>query len=333
MHRGLALAWLCCGGCPAEYEIVPPLPDEWRSPNPPDPASPVHTDRILQVVEPVVDVLWILDNSPTMVNDRDALARAFPNFIQPFVDSAVDWHVGVITTDMETDGHGGQLQERDAIRWLDPDVPDFEQVFVQMATANLEGGSIKERGREAAWTALDHHRDGFNKGFLRDASSGWLHLTVVSDEDDDTDEQQLTVQAFADFLVWLRPFPGRVSFNSIVSLDGHGTEERGEDYIALSELLGGLVADVSASNWDGLMDDLGGLQAPEAIDEFFLSVLPVPETLDVHGVTASGVTLVYVQGTDYTYVEERNSIAFVDAPPPIGSSLEITYTVSAARVQ
>ena len=330
MHQHV---WLVMGlgfatGCRGEFSIRDELPAPPVS-NPVELEAPVQVDRILQVVEPRVDVLWVIDNSPSMVNDRESLARAFPEFIAPFETSAVDWHVGVITTDMQSLGHQGRLQERFGHRWIDASTPDFNRVFQFMTTESLGGGSSDEQGREAAWVAMDRERNGFNKGFFREEPSSYLHVTVVTDEDDDTDSQELSVQSFIDYIRWFKPYAERVSFNSIVALKTEGTLVRGDTYIEITEALGGIVHDITKAKWEGLMDDLGGLQAPEPFEEFFLSRVPVVNTLDVRVITGDGVTLVFQRDVDYAYNVSRNSIVFLGDPPAAGSLFEVRYTIRA----
>ena len=46
-----------------------------------------------------VDVLLVVDNSCSMIEEQGKLSTNFPNFIQYFEDAEVDWHIGVVTTD------------------------------------------------------------------------------------------------------------------------------------------------------------------------------------------------------------------------------------------
>ena len=334
------VVWLLvCGGlgCNSEAGIrADELPNPADS-SPRDPEPTIQVDRVLQVVEPVVDVLWVLDNSTSMDDDREALADAFPRFIQPFEDAGSDWHVGVITTDMETKGHMGRLREVGGDRWLHRDMKaDIGATFLTMATQSINAEQVTaEFGREAVKTALydESQKGGFNEGFLRRESTAYLHITVVSDEDDDTPEDQnLPLDAFIELLQLLKPLDSRLTFNSIVALQDLGADgERGQAYIDVSEAVGGVVKSIfDKEGWDTLMDQLSGIQAPAPVGEFFLSRLPVPETIEVAAETLDGVTFVFVQDVDFVYNQTRNSVQFVDEPPPLGSSLEITYTVRAA---
>ncbi|MBM4369973.1 MAG: hypothetical protein FJ102_27435, partial [Deltaproteobacteria bacterium] len=56
-----------------------------------------------------VDVLLVVDNSCSMVEEQGKLATNFESFIQYFDTADVDWQIGVITTDMEQEQFQGHL--------------------------------------------------------------------------------------------------------------------------------------------------------------------------------------------------------------------------------
>ncbi len=61
----------------------------------------------------VVDVLIVVDNSGSMIEEQTKLANNFQAFIQTFSDIDVDWQIGVITTDMTTETDMGRLHGGD----------------------------------------------------------------------------------------------------------------------------------------------------------------------------------------------------------------------------
>lgn len=56
-----------------------------------------------------VDVLLVVDNSCSMVEEQNKLATNFDAFIQFFTDANVDWQIGVVTTDMYQEQFSGRL--------------------------------------------------------------------------------------------------------------------------------------------------------------------------------------------------------------------------------
>lgn len=56
-----------------------------------------------------VDLLVVVDNSCSMIEEQRKLATNFDTFIDYFEDAHVDWQIGVITTDMEQEQFRGHL--------------------------------------------------------------------------------------------------------------------------------------------------------------------------------------------------------------------------------
>lgn len=71
------------------------------------------TDTFQQDAANAVDLLVVIDNSCSMVEEQDNLARNFDALLQQFVDAGVDWQIGVATTDVEDENERGQLQGGD----------------------------------------------------------------------------------------------------------------------------------------------------------------------------------------------------------------------------
>ena len=294
------------------------------------PANVEQVDTWRQYEGAIVDVLWVFDTSGSMKPYRDAVTLAFPTFLEPFEDTRSDFHVGVITTNMYHDE--GKLEEVDGRRWLDRDTPNLVASFTRLI-ANAESGptSSTERGLDAVGAALSGTSGAasWNQGFLRRVNLAWLHVIVLTDENDESED--VDPDQLVSFLRRMRP-SGRVTFNSIVSLETRDFSERGERYLDVSEELGGFVAGISDDNsWDELLSELGGVLAHDPSHEFFLSRLPVPEAIEVQATDEEGITFVYALGSDVTYDETRNSIWF-EEPPPLGAEVRIRYVVRSATV-
>ncbi len=75
--------------------------------------SEVAVDVFQQSRRNVVDVLMVVDNSGSMIEEQAKLATNFQAFIQVFSDIDVDWQIGVITTDMTTETDQGRLHGGD----------------------------------------------------------------------------------------------------------------------------------------------------------------------------------------------------------------------------
>ncbi len=69
-----------------------------------------QTDVFLQETRNVVDILLVVDNSCSMIDEQEKLADNFESFIDAFAGVDVDYHIGVTTTDMEQEHHQGRLR-------------------------------------------------------------------------------------------------------------------------------------------------------------------------------------------------------------------------------
>ena len=286
-----------------------------------------QTDRIAQTAIPVVDVLFVVDNSCSMDVEQAALAANFPFFLSWFLDSGLDYHIGVVSTDMKDPTQAGRLQSAAGVRFVDQDTPSPDAVFAEMVSLGVSG-DFEEKGRAAAYTAIEILGQTENQGFVREDSG--LHLTVVSDEDDASGDSPITRAEFIDYLQGLR-FGSKVSFSSIVGPTTGCPDigEPGSDYLAVTNQVGGVFWPICQPEWTVVLDELGflavGLQR-----EFFLSQLPVPGTIDVT-VETSGAVLGYLEGTDWVYDRGRNSVVFLDLVPEPLAVVTLEYEVLAAR--
>lgn len=333
MRRILALALLV--GCSSDYDISSDV-EVFGEYNPQPIEIPINTDRIVQTTAAEVDVLFVIDNSGSMADNQQKLADNFPEFMKEFDGSGLDYHIGIITTDMDyaiQPGSMGVLRTVDESgkKWIDETFADPVDVFSRAAKVG-DQGSGDERGREACYTALEIKGNAENAGFLREEAG--LHITVVSDENDSSKANPITKEEFIDYLNSLREDPELVSFNSIVTLEGGPFPglTSGQAYLDVTNAVGGLKRDIARDEWSDMLGELG-LQAIGLKAEYFLSQLPVEGTIEVK-VIEDGITFVYDEGTEWTYDEERNSVTFVDFVPPELAEVLITYTLlSAQQVQ
>lgn len=72
-------------------------------------SQPTQEDVFVQNRLNTVDLLLVVDNSCSMIEEQNKLATNFENFIQYFDDANVDWQLGVVTTDVEQEQFSGRL--------------------------------------------------------------------------------------------------------------------------------------------------------------------------------------------------------------------------------
>lgn len=334
----LVMVVLAVGGCESEISIFDP--GEGFGPgNPPTLETPTKVDQIVQVTTPQVDILWVIDNSCSMAEEQAKLVQNFPVFMQFFIDSGLDWHVGVVSTDTGASDEKGKLQGAGGYRFLTAASPDPVALFTDMAVMGTSG-SGDERGRRAAHLALtDPLKSGFNNGFYRDEAS--LNVIVISDENDSSGSEP-TRNEFINFMTTLKEDPELVTFSAIVGpVGGCPTADSGTEYLSVSEAVGGITESICASDWEPVLEELG-LQAAGLRREYFLSELPVPGTIRVvvkdGGYVYEGVDAALIQAPGdmdrlceaatcftFSYSPARNSILMDDYVPSPLAQINITY--------
>ncbi len=164
-----------------------------------------------------VDMLFVVDNSMSMIEEQARMTDAFPALIAGILDPAAparpvtDLHVGVVSTDMGTgsydletcpepvDGDDGVLQNEPTstvtecdssyppflgYEFETPDAGAIEWIstgFMCIASLGTDGCGFEQQLKASARALIDH-RDGPNAGFLRPDSI--VVVVFLSDEDD-----------------------------------------------------------------------------------------------------------------------------------------------------
>ena len=178
-----------------------------------------RTERFTQGGGGGLDILFILDNSASMVGEQKALATSFGRLVSYLDEGEVDYHIAVVTTGMESiecppcdtqiqescineTWENGRFQDRICSNKGTEDDPIYE-CAVDTACRMVDSSNLRcfydqvdsgtvfvgvkgcgyERGLAAMRTALGSGMlDTYNQSFLREAAR--LAVIVVSDEDD-----------------------------------------------------------------------------------------------------------------------------------------------------
>lgn len=341
-NRCVALVALV-GGCQQEVPFVAAPPaQELGAPQLLEPET--QTDVILQAAIPSTDILWMIDNSGSMncivgchsggdPSDFVKVTEEFDTFMGLLDGSGIDYHIGVITADTTEEG---RLVEYGGIRYIDDRTPNPVDVFTDLALSVGTSGGELEEGLGTTFLARENQPD--NGGFFRRDSA--LHTIAFSNEPDQTKPDLITQREFVTWYGALATTKEERTFSSIVCLDvtHEACRSPGLGYIQSTEEIGGVIADITADDYGSLVEQLA-LQAVAQRAEFFLSEMPVPETIEVLVDIAGGARVnlpPYVidpeteEATgEWLWVPVRNSIRLEgDFRPPPLSRMEITYTVA-----
>jgi len=337
MRRGLVvLTAVLLSGCTPENDVF----------------RQSFTDTFYQEPSANVDTLWVVDNSISMIQEQAELAERFNEFISSMDQSGegIDFHIGVVTTDMDQDNAGRAVMvttATNATPYISRDTPNYLQEFqarVQVGTS----GSDMEKGMEAAFYALTEPMiSDANNGFLRD--DALLSIIFVSDENDCSDfgslpadstgescyqkELQDDLIAIKDVVDLYRDLKSDSSDLTVSSIVGPEVEASCDDtvngsrYRALAGAFGGIEGNICDQDFTGIMEDLG-VSASGIRNAFGLSYPAVAETIEVY----VDETQVLADATNgWTYDASTYYITFADAAiPPRDSVIVVNYEIATA---
>lgn len=298
-----------------------------------------YTDVFLQEPASEVDILWVIDNSNSMAEEQERVAQGFESFIDNVESTNIDFHLGVVSTDMDLDNPTrGQLLGDTPV--LTPD-DNYVQKFKNMVRVGTDG-SDKEKGLSAALEALTEPMvSGANAGFLREDAV--LSIVFVSDENDCSDngalgeadssacyDKQDKLIPVLDFIAGFRGIKGpsgpRVLASAIIGPEvSQGCQDSwpGHRYKGLAEGLGGQVGNICDSDYDELMYDLG-LAVSGSLDTFQLTYAAIQDSI-VIWIDEKDVTETH----GWSYDEEYWIIRFDEGyVPERGTTISIEYEIA-----
>jgi len=311
-------------------EILPPTIDRSNTGQvrviPPPAIDAVQVD-VLKQADGIVDILWVIDDSGSMANQRRTLGRNFTGFLAKLQQLKVNYQIGVTSTNFADRG-----VLRGTTRIITNMTPDAGAVF----TANTTFPSSRarwEQGLRMAQFAVGTGADGgvTNPGFLRNDAA--LAIIVVSDEDDSsygpTDYYARAFQASKG-----KGNESLVSFSSIAGTTPVGCTPAGEEtfygsladpafrYAAVSTRTGGIVGSICDASFENTL-----LQIAEALNTlrrvFPLTLQPVMGTLTVK---VNGVVIPADPVNGWQYRAETNSVVFLGTyVPPPGAEVKLEY--------
>ncbi|ATB26867.1 choice-of-anchor D domain-containing protein [Melittangium boletus] len=295
------------------------------------------TDQFIQQDGAKVDVLFVVDNTASMVEEQPRLTSAIPAFVDAARAKGVDLHLSVTTTGIDATsnacpggaqgGEAGRLFPVDGSRprLLTLQTPDLASVLQQ--NVNVGQCASLEQGFEAVRRALSpplvnnaddprtpEPNDG-NLGFLRDEAA--LVVVFVGDEDDHSPD---SVDTYVRFLRARKGEnqPQRMTLYAIAptatgcpTSGGGGTR-----YAEAAARTGGEVISVCEPDYSPLLRTVAS-KAFSPQDRFPLSDQPDAGSITV---SVNGVPVT----TGWTYDGATNSVVFSSAPAA-GAKVDIYY--------
>lgn len=272
-----------------------------------------------------VDVLWIVDNSCSMSGALAAVNANFASFMDEFVDLGLDYHIAVVTTDMDNPQQSGKFMGS----VITEATSDPEGEFTSQVDQG-SSGSGQEQGFGACKAALtDPLLSSTNTGFLREEAS--LATIIVTDEDDDTDSLNAS-----NFSSWFNTMKSDSEMATFSAISGPASSpcfdwNNGVDaspapqYVEATNQTGGIHESICADEWDKALQHLS-LTAAGMEYEFCLA--QEPSNIGEMTVTVGGVEVDYDYSDGWIYDVSNNCIIFSgEAIPGPGDIIIASYPV------
>lgn len=287
---------------------------------------------VLQQSDGIVDILWVLDDSGSMANERRRLINNFNRFIDELERLGVNFQLGVTSLSAQDQG-----RLRGTTKIIRNTTPNPRAVFEANATF-AESRNRWEQGLRMTQLALSAPNtaepNGPNAGFIR--ASAALAVIVVTNEDD---------SSFGTTDYFARAFRGLkgkgneqlVSFSVIGGTTPNGCIPPGEDsfygslaepsfrYSEVAVRTGGIVGSICDSTFEQTLTRIA--QALNTLKRVFpLTIVPLLSSLRV---TVDGTAVPNDAINGYQYRADTNSVVFLGTyVPPPGSTVRIEYAFS-----
>lgn len=287
---------------------------------------------LLQQSDGFVDILWVIDDSGSMANERSRLVANFNRFVQELLALRVNFQMGVTSIVFNDNG-----KLRGTTKIINNLTPNPQAVFAANTTFPASRSRWEQglRMSQFALTPPNITPGGTNAGFLRDQAA--LAIIVVTNEDD---------SSFGSTDYYARAFrslkgPGNetlITFSTIAGALPNGCTPPGEAglygsqakagfrYAEVATKTGGIIGSICDVSFEQTLVKIA--QALNTLKRVFpLTITPIAGSIRVTVVTPQGSTVIARDAvTGFEYLAETNSVVFLGTyVPPPGATVRIEY--------
>lgn len=297
----------------ASLSCSPPSPKEVAKAEFPKEAVNEKNNKV--IFNPRVDILFIIDNSLSMENPQANLVANIQRFVSNISRLKVlDFHIGVLTSDMYSSNFSGKLQGNP--RFVTNSTPNLENALAN----NLEVGTFgdgTERFYDPIQAALSTPLlTGFNQGFYRPDAS--LALVFITDA---AEQSVLDNTRFNNFLLDLKKgdrnkILGYGVLNTTWELDTCYTQEspnsKIEDFLnsmSNSDGKNNNILSICSLDFGDRLADFAADIAKRSAGILYLNQTPIPGTIQV---TYGNQVIPNDASVGWTYDPSTNSLRFGD---------------------
>lgn len=141
-------------------------------------AGPQFEESFVQTFHEKVDLLWVIDNSPSMEDNIWHVQQNFQSFLGSFLSLGLDFQMAITTTDPDL---RGRFQGSPEILTSDMVQSIISTTFIDTLTGLGTEGAFWEEGLQVTKYALENT---MQKNLFLRGDDAALSVIIVSDEDD-----------------------------------------------------------------------------------------------------------------------------------------------------
>jgi hypothetical protein len=303
---------------------------------------------------PKIDVLFCVDNSGSMSDNQQILADSFSGFINGFMNAGLDFHVGIITSDVDSNNtsywrtrlpdyqganRGLLLTRYSSDRYLTQNTSGLVSKFEDNARVGIKGSGREQCLNSFLYAMEDSalRAGGWNHGFFREDSL--LSFVVVSDENEDIQNGETIEARVARLKARVAAISGVASrgsrFDFIINKNypapatapaAGQIQFYPERYLKAAQILNAQTFDIARNFSSDLLTISSGM-VQQATREFTLAKRPAPVSSLVVKIDGQVIPADAVNG--YIYHSDRNTVELVGSAAALlpGSELQVSYQI------
>ena len=262
-----------------------------------------HSYTVRELVVTPADILWVVDNSPSMDRYHLSLKQNMNLFINNFTKKSqlVPWKMGLLSTSSHDNPYIGFAPGSPLDSTSASPVDQFNAAISRLGT----DGDYAEKSFYPIRSALESYPD-----FLREDSK--LFIILVSDE---KEQSRASVEEFLDFLISLRPLSSISTYGIFEKKeeDCGYSKFKGTRYERFMQLTLGLSYSICSDNYGLVLSAFSEDIAKKiTTSKIHLASVPIIKTIRVFydGITIPNGTT--SQGGFWLYNILENTISFHD---------------------
>lgn len=286
---------------------------------------PVNQTFMIDSSAKKLDVIVVIDNSPSMAEEQQKMADRFSTFISTL--SNIDWQIGIITTDAREGSkayQGGKLLPFEGLTntfAIKSTTPNVNTVFGK-TVKRKEWGSSTEEGIHSLLKSLTRPTNQF---FFREHSH--VASIIVSDEDERSNGTKLKTENQPENLVsaFAAKFGTKNTYSNhsiVLKADAASTKDcpqvgdysAGETYMKLSRLTGGVIGNLCDKDYGQILKGIAENIRDRTYSALLTCVPDGPVNVKVTPAPATPIVST-VNGTSLTLTPY----------PALGSKVDVTY--------